>query len=58
MHHQSEPHDTEAPDLPDPTRHGITLLSRIYLEAGLPLDLAVRSAAADCALFDEELLCA
>ena len=36
----------------------LTLLSEIYLEAGLPLEFAVRSAIADYQLFEEEILCA
>ena len=58
MHLAIETPETETLNLPAPSRHGLTLLSHIYLEAGLPLDLAIQSAAADCALFEEELLCA
>ena len=58
MHHETETPETEAPFLATNQRHGITLLSSIYLEAGLPLDLAIQAAAADCGLFEEELLCA
>ena len=58
MHHEIETPEREAPDLHANQRHGITLLIGIYLEAGLPLDLAVQSAAADHALFEEELVCA
>lgn len=36
----------------------LTLLSEIYLEAGLPLEFAVRSAIADCQLFENEIVCA
>ena len=50
---EPEPPATAARETPAHSRHGLTLLSGIYLEAGLPLDLAIRSAAADCALFDE-----
>ena len=58
MHHETETPEYEAPAHPAHLRHGLTTLSNIYLEAGLPLDLAIQSAAADCALFEEELLCA
>lgn len=54
MHHENETLELEAPDHHANSRHGLTLLSSIYLEAGLPLDLAVLSAAADYALFEEE----
>jgi len=58
MHHETETSEPEPPapaerETPAHSRHGLTLLSGIYLEAGLPLDLAIRSAAADCALFEE-----
>ena len=36
----------------------LTLLSEIYLEAGLPLEFAVRSAIADYQLFEDEIVCA
>jgi len=39
-------------------RHVIALLTGIYLEAGLPLELAVKSAIADYELFQEEMVCA
>lgn len=42
---------------PDET-HLVTILSGIYLEAGLPLEFAVRSAIADYDLFAEPELCA
>ena len=58
MNHNTETPAQEAQDHRAHTRHGITLLSNIYLEAGLPLDLAIESAAADYALFEEDLLCA
>ena len=58
MHLELETPETETADLPAHSRHGLTLLSNIYLEAGLPLDLAIQAAAADCALFEKELLCA
>jgi len=58
MHHEVETLENEAPDLHANLRHGLTLLSSIYLEAGLPLDLAIEAAAADYALFEEELPCA
>jgi hypothetical protein len=58
MHHEPETPETETPDLHANPRRGLTLLSSIYLEAGLPLDLAIQSAAADYALFEEELFCA
>jgi hypothetical protein len=58
MNHETE---TLEPEISDPhadARRGMTLLSSIYLEAGLPLELAIEAAAADCDLFEEELLCA
>ena len=58
MHHETETLENEAPDHHANSRHGITLLSNLYLNAGLPLDLAIEAAAADYALFEEELLCA
>lgn len=58
MHHEIETLEDESAEPNANTRHGLTLLSNIYLEAGLPLDLAVQSAAADYALFEEEALCA
>jgi hypothetical protein len=48
----------EAHDLHTSHHHGLTALTSIYLEAGLPLDLAIQSAVADYELFEEELLCA
>ena len=56
MHHEIETLEHEPPGPNAHSRHGLTLLTNIYLEAGLPLDLAIQSAAADCALFSEELL--
>lgn len=58
MHHEPDTLENEAPEHHAHLRHGLTALSNIYLAAGLPLDLAIQSAAADCALFDEALLCA
>jgi hypothetical protein len=58
MHHEIETLELETHDLHASHHHGLTALSSIYLEAGLPLDLAVEAAAADYALFEEELLCA
>jgi len=58
MHHEIETLELETHDLHASHRHGLTALSNIYLEAGLPLDLAIEAAAADYALFEEELLCA
>jgi hypothetical protein len=58
MHHELETLELETHDLHASHHHGLTALSSIYLEAGLPLDLAVEAAAADYALFEEELLCA
>lgn len=44
---------------PEPDeRRAITILSGIYLDAGLPLEFAVRSAIADYDLFTEPELCA
>ena len=40
-------------------RHPITILSGIYLEAGLPLEAAAQAAIADYeSIFDEAALCA
>jgi hypothetical protein len=39
-------------------RHVIALLTGIYLEVGLPLELAVKSAIADYDLFQEDMVCA
>ena len=40
-------------------RHPVTLLSRIYLEAGLPLEAAAQAAIADYeSFFEEATLCA
>ncbi len=58
MSHEIETLEDETAELHAHSRHGLTLLSNIYLEAGLPLDFAARSAAADCELFEEEILCA
>jgi hypothetical protein len=55
MHNNDDPHESEG--RPN-DRHLVTLLSSIYLEAGLPLELAVRAAFADFELFDNEILCA
>jgi hypothetical protein len=57
MHHEIETLEYETAESDATSRHGLTLLSNIYLEAGLPLDLAIQSAVADCALFEEEALC-
>ena len=44
---------------PEPDdRRAVTILSGIYLEAGLPLESAVLSAIADYDLFAETELCA
>ena len=59
MHHEIETLELEAHDLHASHHHGLTALTSIYLEAGLPLDLAVEAAVADYALFEEEeLVCA
>jgi hypothetical protein len=58
MHCEVETPESEAADLPANHRRRLNLLSRIYLEAGLPLELAVQSAVADSALFEEDLPCA
>ncbi len=58
MHNENETPQTGEPELAENQRHSLALLSNIYLQAGLPLDLAVQSALADCTLFEEELLCA
>ena len=58
MNHEIEAPEAEASDLPSDERHRLTALHGLYLEAGLPLDLAIRSAIADCELFEEEKACA
>jgi hypothetical protein len=58
MHHEIETLELETHDLHASHHHGLTALTSIYLEAGLPLDLAIQSAVADYDLFEEELLCA
>jgi hypothetical protein len=51
--------ETEVALDPEPNeRPAVTILSGIYLEAGLPLEFAVRSAIADYDLFTEPELCA
>jgi hypothetical protein len=57
MNDHGNPPETER-SAEDGARHALTLLSSIYLEAGLPLERAIRSAIADYELFAEELLCA
>ena len=52
------PEEAEALDLRSNERHRLTVLHGLYLEAGLPLDLAIRSAIADYELFEEEKACA
>ena len=47
-----------APDSKPDERRVVTILSGIYLEAGLPLEFAVRSAIADYDLFTQPELCA
>lgn len=42
--------------LPERERHPVIVLSGIYLDAGLPLEAAVRSALADYECYDEETL--
>ena len=50
--------NTAPPADPD-GRHPITILSRIYLEIGLPLHAAVQAAVADYEnFFDNAVLCA
>ena len=40
-------------------RHPVTILSRIYLDAGLPLEAAAQAAIADYeSIFDEATACA
>ena len=50
--------DETEPDLPLPERHIVSVLSGIYLDAGLPLYAAVQAAIADyeCS-FAEPSLC-
>jgi len=36
--------------------HPVSALSGIYLDCGLPLDLAAKNVIADCRLFEEEIL--
>ena len=57
MNNNAYPHELELP--PErPERQFIALLTTVYLEAGLPLEFAVKSAIADYELFDTELLSA
>jgi len=49
--------ETERPASAE-VRRDLATLSDIYLKAGVPLELAVRSAIADFQLFESELLCA
>ena len=58
MNHEIEPHEAEPPDPCINERHRLTVLHGLYLEAGLPLDVAIRSAVADYELFEEEAACA
>lgn len=58
MHLEIETPEKVTPDLPAHLRHRLALLSNLYLAAGLPLDAAAQSAAADYALFEEGLRCA
>ena len=57
MSNNGNAHELELPAVAA-GRHLITLLTGIYLEAGLPLEFAVKSALADYKLFQDELLCA
>ena len=57
---ESMKENTEADVALDPEpdeRRAVTILSGIYLDAGLPLEFAVRSAIADYDLFTEPELC-
>jgi hypothetical protein len=51
------PEDGTEPDLPPDERRAVSVLSSIYLDAGLPLYAAVRAALADYESFDETTLC-
>ena len=58
MHNEIETLEVETPDLRVNDRHRVSVLSGIYLDAGLPLELATRSAIADYELFEVETVCA
>ena len=58
MNNEIEAPEAETLDLRSNERHRLTVLHGIYLEAGLPLDLAIRSAIADYGLFEGEKACA
>jgi hypothetical protein len=58
MHNEIESPVEEMTSLHDDDLHRITLLTGLYLTAGLPLDLAAQSAAADYSMFEEAALCA
>jgi hypothetical protein len=54
MHHEIEAPEAEESDLHASGPHPVALLNGLYLEAGLPLDLAIRAAIADYDLFEPE----
>ena len=56
QHHPNQPHQWDLRSEPD-RRHHVSLLSGVYLDAGLPLHLAVLAAIADYEMFEDELLC-
>jgi len=56
MHKEIATPEPDAPEVFLNERQRVSLLARIYLEAGLPLEFATRSAIADFELFEEEAL--
>ena len=57
MNYRENPKKTGRPAATEQTDR-VAVLSDIYLNAGLPLEFAVRSAIADYQLFEQEILCA
>ncbi len=55
--HMKTNEENESAKHPAPQLAKVARLSGIYLDAGLPLELAVRSALADCEIFDQPEVC-
>ena len=58
MHNEIEIPEPGAPEPCFNERQRVSLLARIYLDAGLPLEFATRSAMADFEMFEEDLVSA
>ena len=59
IHENPGEFDFATPNADFEDRHPVTILSGIYLDAGLPLEAAAQAAIADYeSLFDETALCA